>query len=261
MTEEPAGAGSGREGATSGATWRADRDRGPAARLHAASGDALAAGGGRLVRILEATDRAVVLGAGESEDHIDHAAAARLGVVVVRRRSGGSAVLVRPGDLVWVDVIVPRGDPLWDDDVGRSMWWLGEAWSEALSRVGVGDARPWRGPFQRREWSDRVCFAGLGPGEVVVPGAAGPVKVVGICQRRTRAGALFQCAALLRWDAGALCELLDLPPMERRRAAADVAAWAIGVGADRGPGLLAALLSLLPDGGSGAPGGAGLPPW
>ena len=44
-------------------------------------------------------------------------------------------------------------------------------------------------------WSKLVCFAGLGPGEVTVAGA----KVVGMGQRRTRAGALFQCAALLEW--------------------------------------------------------------
>jgi hypothetical protein len=49
----------------------------------------------------------------------------------------------------------------------------------------------------RTEWSDRVCFAGIGPGEVL--DAAGR-KVVGISQRRTRGSARFQCAALGRWD-------------------------------------------------------------
>ena len=40
-----------------------------------------------------------------------------LGVAVVRRRSGGGAVLLDPGGVVWVDVVVPRHDPRWDDDV------------------------------------------------------------------------------------------------------------------------------------------------
>jgi hypothetical protein len=49
-----------------------------------------------------------------------------------------------------------------------------------------------------------VCFAGLAAGEVIVDGA----KVVGISQRRTRAGARFQCSVPLRWDAARHAELL-----------------------------------------------------
>jgi lipoate-protein ligase A len=59
---------------------------------------------------------------------------------------------------------------------------------------------------------------------VTVDGA----KVVGLCQRRTRAGALFQCAALLRWDPARLVDLLDLPP----GAAADLARVARAVDVD-----------------------------
>ena len=39
---------------------------------------------------------------------------------VVRRRSGGGAVLVGAGEQVWVEVWIPRDDALWDDDVIRS---------------------------------------------------------------------------------------------------------------------------------------------
>jgi lipoate-protein ligase A len=52
----------------------------------------------------------------------------------------------------------------------------------------------------RTEWSELVCFAGLGPGEVTVGGR----KVVGISQRRTRDAARFQCVAYETWDADAL---------------------------------------------------------
>ena len=63
-----------------------------------------------------------------------------------------------------------------------------------------------------------VCFAGLGPGEVTVDGR----KVVGISQRRTRAWARFQCAALGRWDPAALAELLvGVPADEIADAATD----------------------------------------
>jgi hypothetical protein len=58
-------------------------------------------------------------------------------------------------------------------------------------------------------WSRVVCFAGLGPGEVV---DATGFKVVGVSQRRTRAIARFQCALPLRWDPARLSGLLTARP-------------------------------------------------
>ena len=129
-------------------------------------------------------------------------------VEVVRRRSGGGAVLMRPGELLWVDVVVPVGDPRWTADVGRAFWWLGEAWVAALEAVGVGGARWHDGPLVRTPLSAAVCFAGLGPGEVTRAGR----KMVGMSSRRRRDAALFQCAALLSWDPAATADALGLGP-------------------------------------------------
>ncbi|MBV9412055.1 MAG: hypothetical protein JO148_10700 [Acidimicrobiia bacterium] len=126
-------------------------------------------------------------------------------VPVVRRRTGGGAVLVRPGEQLWVDVLLPADDPLWETDVSRSFHWLGQAWVDALASLGVESS--WhQGPMVCTPWCRQVCFAGIGSGEVTVDGR----KVVGLAQRRTRAGALFQCAALLRWDPAAMVDLLAL---------------------------------------------------
>ena len=125
---------------------------------------------------------ALVLGSAQPAEVADAAALAAAGVELVRRRSGGGAVLLVPGEVVWVDVIVPAGDPLWDDDVGRATHWLGAMWAEALASCGLPGATVHRGPMVRTTWSSLVCFAGLGPGEVRV----GAAKVVGISQRRTR---------------------------------------------------------------------------
>jgi lipoate-protein ligase A len=165
---------------------------------------------------------ALVLGSAQPDAVVDRAAAARAGVDVVRRRSGGGAVLVIPGECLWVDVLLPRHDPRWDDDVGTAAHWVGDAWAAA-----VGDgARTHRGALQRSPWSDLVCFAGLGPGEVTRAGQ----KVVGISQRRTRAGARFQCAALADWDPASLLALLALSQEDRDRAEADIRGGAAGVG-------------------------------
>jgi lipoate-protein ligase A len=127
------------------------------------------------------------------------------GLPAVRRLSGGGAVLLTPGDVLWVDVVVPRGHMHWDDDVGRATWWLGEVWAAAL---GVDGAEVHRGGVVRcTPWCKAVCFGGLGPGEVHVDQR----KLVGIAQRRTRAGALFQCAVNLRWDPAPLVRALGLP--------------------------------------------------
>lgn len=165
---------------------------------------------------------ALVLGSAQRPEVV----APDAGIEVVRRRSGGGAVLVEPGAQLWVDVLLPAGDPRWDPDVGRSFLWLGEAWVAALAELGVA-ARRHEGPMVTSRWSPLVCFAGLGPGEVVDADGA---KLVGIAQRRTRAGARFQCAVpLVPWDPGRILDLLALPEAERAAGAADLAGAAAQV--------------------------------
>lgn len=182
----------------------------------------------RLVRVCEVTGPAVVLGSTQREDVVDHGACAAMGFEVVRRRSGGGAVLVVPGELVWVDVVVPRGDDLWDPDVTRSFNWLGQAWVEALRDLGV-HSRAHDGGLVCSRWSRQVCFAGVGAGEVLDGSGA---KMVGIAQRRTRAAARFQCAALLRWDPVPLVRALRLPVEASAELAGVAAAVPAGIGAE-----------------------------
>ena len=55
-----------------------------------------------------------------------------------------------------------------------------------------------------------VLSIGCGSGELESELNQRGRKVVGLAQRRTRAGALFQCAALLRWDAAEMARLVGL---------------------------------------------------
>ena len=125
----------------------------------------------------------LVLGSTQRVADVDRPLLERLGVALATRRSGGGAVLVEPGNGVWIDVLVPRHDPVWVDDVGRSFDWLGRAWVDALATLGLV-AQVHDGPPDRGSSAAAVCFAGLGSGEVTVGGA----KAVGLSQRRTRAG-------------------------------------------------------------------------
>jgi lipoate---protein ligase len=152
--------------------------------------------------------RALVLGSTQDRAAVDEGRAAAAGVDVVRRSTGGGAVLVAPGAQVWLDVWVPRRHVLWDDDIVDAASWLGDVWAGALTALGAGSLSVHRGRSTRRALSDRVCFAGLGPGEVHLAGTG--AKVTGLAQRRTRAGARFHTSAPLWWDPDPLVSLLDL---------------------------------------------------
>jgi lipoate-protein ligase A len=184
----------------------------------------------------------IVLGSAQPEEHVDRDAARREGVEVARRRSGGGAVLVTEETIVWVDLILPAGHDLWEADVGKAGWWVGSAWAAALESLSVpGDITVWKERLRSTDWSSRVCFAGVGPGEVLIDGK----KAVGVAQRRTRSAALFQTAVLIDWRPGDLVRLLALDPDSRRRAAADLESSAIAVRRSTAE-LLEAFLAALP---------------
>ncbi len=159
----------------------------------------------------------LVLGSAQPSDFVDTAQATQAGWAVARRRSGGGLVMVQPEAGLWVDVMVPRAHWRWEDDVNRAFWWLGRAWARTIRRAClVGSSAPppdpitvevHQGPLLGAEAGRSLCFAAVGPGEVLIhPGAGvdrrptdrhGAAKVVGISQRRNRSGARFQCFVLL----------------------------------------------------------------
>lgn len=184
--------------------WPVRRRRGDAASLHA---EPVPPGAARAAWVLEASAPALVLGSTQGGDVVDRDAAAARGLAVVRRRSGGGVVLVDPATTAWVDVIVPAGDPLWDDDVGRAAWWVGRAWQAALADLGVAPTVVHEGALACGPLGRLVCFATVGSGEVTTPDRR---KLVGVSQRRTREAARFQCAAYAEWRPGPLVDLLRL---------------------------------------------------
>lgn len=175
-----------------------------------------------------------MLGSAQREAVADLDACAAAGVTVVRRRSGGGAVLVGPGEQVWLDVFVPVGDPLFQADVSRSAWWLGELWAAALRDAGLPEAVVHRGPLVAGAHGRLACFAGLGPGEVTLEGR----KLVGISQRRDRTGAwLFSMACRpIPDEAVALPALLHLDAGGRRALAAELVGTTTSL--DLSPGTL-----------------------
>lgn len=174
--------------------WTVLTTRGTAASFH---DRALADPVVPTVWIHEITGPALILGSTQSDDLIERRRAEAEGVEVCRRHSGGGVVGLVERRHVWLDVVLPPWSPLWDDDIGRAFLWLGRTWARTLSRLVDDPAiEVHRGSPIRAEAGRVLCFAGLGAGEVTVSGQ----KVVGLSQRRTRAGARFQCALLPHWQ-------------------------------------------------------------
>ena len=189
------------------AEWKIRHPKGSVAEGHGAVGAITS----RVV-LRHQVDRAtVVLGSGQRDLPGLASRASAADLDVVRRRSGGGAVLLRPEGMMWVDLLIPRGDPLWDDDVGRSSSWLGAAWVDALAVVGV-ESDIYQGAHTTGLTGRAVCFVSRAAGEVL----CGDRKVIGISQRRDRSGARFQCAVLFGDDAAtnSVAPLVDLLRLE-----------------------------------------------
>jgi lipoate---protein ligase len=183
-------------------TWTVERLTGSATAFHGREfPDPVA----RSIWIHDIAAPALALGSSQRVDIVDAAAVAAF--EVVRRRSGGGAVLLIPGEVLWVDIVIPADDRLWDADVGRAGHWLGQVWADAIGHGTLVH----RGGMVRTPWSGLVCFAGIGPGEVLLDGK----KLVGVSQRRTRNGARFQCAIYGTLDPALLPTLLHLSGEER----------------------------------------------
>lgn len=209
-----------------GESWRCIYEPpGTAADLLAGSETLLAAvgaDGSPVLRWYVTPQPALVLGVGQPLDDFDAAACQRAGLPIVRRSSGGTAVLADDG-LLNLDVVLPAAHPLGHRDVVRAYAWLGTALTRALGRLGWAACAI--APEEARRDTDvlraderpgttalrRTCFGGRSPYEVLVAGR----KVVGLCQVRRRAGTLYQVGILLGFDAARLAGLLRGAAAER----------------------------------------------
>lgn len=155
-------------------------------------------------------DPVLVLGRGQSEDSIDKAAATRLGVPVVRRCSGGTAVVHR-GDLA-LSLVLSHDHPwaqgpiraLYDRFLGILMDHLGNGIQPiGLDRPAASGARA---PAPRSP----ICFEGDSGETLSIRGR----KAVGCAQARRRGAVLVHGMLLLDLDADLQAALFGVP---RRR--------------------------------------------
>jgi lipoate-protein ligase A len=183
----------------------------------------------------EVTGPTLVLGSTQPIELVDAPVLRTRGVELARRRGGGGAVYLGPDEQLWLDVWIPRLDPLWVADVSVAAEWVGAWWTAALASAGIGQkgVEVHTGRSVPGAFGDLVCFAGRGPGEVFQDGR----KVVGLSQWRAREGALFSSCAYVRWNPEPLLALLDVGQAARLELAGGLASAAAGL-ADVDPGVV-----------------------
>ena len=211
-------------------SWAVHERSGGAGELHLADLPP-----GRAVWVMNVTRPAVILGSTQKMSDIDPATAGELGLEVAVRRSGGGLVWLDPVDTTWVDITIPAGDPLWVDDVPRSMVWLGRVFTRVFgAEPGI---RVVESPYDAGVHGRSLCFAGTAPGEVMADAG----KLVGVSQRRGRQGARFQCVVHHAWSPERFAGVFADPAVTAAATALPVATTDL----DRSA-LVAALLDNLP---------------
>jgi len=172
--------------------------------------------GVRVMRCIP-TATTLVLGSRQSEEIVDRHAAGRAGLEIVRRRSGGGAVLVDANHSVWIDVEVGIEDVRYCAEPMAMMAKVGQWWMEALRFLNCCPPDLWQfeGAMECDAGGDVICFAGRAHGELMV----GESKLVGLSQRRTRDGARVQGQLHFADPTDAMLEVLaESSPLTRRPA-------------------------------------------
>lgn len=143
---------------------------------------------------------ALSLGYGQADDEVDHEACRRLGIAVVRRPTGGRAVL-HERDLTYA-VVLPADDPRIPPTVPGTYQVVAEALRDALLALGARDVAV--AARRATAGADPACFAAAARAELLLGGR----KVAGSAQRRGRRAVLQHGSILLDPDPGRLAACL-----------------------------------------------------
>lgn len=188
--------------------WRLIYDPPTAGRYNMAIDEAilLAVGAGRTLptlRLYAWEPPCLSLGYGQKASDVDFARAAALGWDVVRRPTGGRAILHT--DELTYSVSLPAGDSIAAGDVVESYRRLSRALVAGLEKLGVNPQADRRA--ERAGGGGAVCFETPSHYEITVGGR----KLIGSAQVRRQEGVLQHGSLPLCGDLGRINEVLVYP--------------------------------------------------
>lgn len=108
------------------------------------------------------THSALVLGSTQDRSVVNSTECLKRGIEIVKRRSGGGAVLLSSETTVWIDVVLPATHELSVSDIGQAPLWLGKLFQRVLIDLGVTDLILHETAMEKTDWSTLICFAGRG---------------------------------------------------------------------------------------------------
>ncbi|GAB4550807.1 MAG: lipoate--protein ligase family protein [Anaerolineae bacterium] len=157
------------------------------------------------------------LGYGQSADDVDSTRAAQFGVAIVRRLTGGRAVLHIPNELTY-SIALPEDHPLATGSVVESYRRISAALKAGLQSLAphsalAADQRA--EPAERISQPNAVCFEVPSHYEITANGK----KLVGSAQVRKFGGVLQHGAIPLGGDVGDICDALIYADESAREAA------------------------------------------
>lgn len=143
---------------------------------------------------------ALSIGYGQREQDVDAEACRALGIDVVRRPTGGRAVL-HERDLTYA-LVVPLDEPRLPPSVSGTYQVIAEGLRDALLALGVREAT--LAPRRRAADADPACFGAPARAELLVGGR----KIAGSAQRRGRRAVLQHGSILIDPDPARLAACL-----------------------------------------------------
>ena len=159
----------------------------------------------------------ISLGLSQRIRTVDEGATQRDGVNVVRRATGGLAILHT--DELTYSMVLPPDHPIAEGDVMTSYRRIAKAIISALKRLGVAQAHA-DAVAKEDKATGPVCFEAPSDYEVMsAPKAGGGKKLVGSAQWRRVSGVLQHGSLPLTGDIGRVCQyLFDAPSPDAVRA-------------------------------------------
>lgn len=154
---------------------------------------------GPVLRLYSWTSPCLSLGYGQRDGWVDRELCARLGVEVVRRPTGGRALLHQPDEITYAVVLPEVGDL----SVQEAFAGIAALLAGALARLGVPVETAASGHVPSSA-SHPSCLAVAAPGEVIARGR----KLVGSAQVRRQGGLLQHGALPRRTDAELLARVI-----------------------------------------------------
>ncbi len=161
-----------------------------------------------MVRVYTWQPPAVSLGRSQPAEEVRADVAAALGIDIVRRPSGGRAIVHSPRDITY-SIAAPRGDPIHEAPVEEAAARAASIVAGALRRLGVPAKT--RGPTPYKPMGP-ICLLASGSGDILV----GNLKISGAAVLRGRRATLVHGVVLVEHSPSTWLALIRASKAEAR---------------------------------------------